>query len=140
MIGFLGAAPAVREIAEYLRSDQTLPVARWAWLAILAAVVQLAYAVYAAQLPDWSTAWMATLVGAALAAVYAFLLGLTWLEGADSRLVALLELQDQLVEGRAPRWCFVMLGLLGVYAYFAGRAALRWRHAFQLTRAIREQR
>jgi hypothetical protein len=140
LLGALGAAPAVMEIGDYLRSDQTLPVARWAWLAILAAVVQVAYAVYAMQLPDWSTAWVATLAGAGLAAAYAFLLGLTWWEGADSRVVALLELQDHLVEGRAPRWCFVMMGLLGVYAYFAGRAALHWRHAFHLTRTIRGQR
>jgi hypothetical protein len=138
LVGAFGAVPAVLEIAEYARSDGAVPVARWAWLALLTAAVQIAYAVYAAQLPDWSTAWVVTLVGASLATFYAFLLGLTWVAGESSSIVALLQLTDQVPEGKATRWCFAMLGILGVYAYFAGRSALRWRHAFQLTRPMKE--
>jgi hypothetical protein len=137
-IGVFGAVPAVLEIVDYAGSDGAVPVARWAWLALLAAAVQIAYAVYAAQLPDWSTAWVVTLVAAALATVYAFLLGVTWMAGASSSIVSLLQLTDQIPEGKATRWCFAMLGILGVYSYFAGRSALRWRHAFQLTRPMKE--
>ncbi|MBW3598292.1 MAG: hypothetical protein KY475_13595 [Planctomycetes bacterium] len=139
VLGVFGALPAVLEIADYLQSDQTIPVARWAWLALLAAAVQLAYATYAVQLPDWSTAWMVTFVGAGMAALYAGLLGLTLLAGAESRVVALLELEDQLAQGKAARWCFVMIGALGIYAYLGGRSALRWRHAFNLTRPVKER-
>jgi hypothetical protein len=139
LIGVFGAVPAVMEIAEYARSDGMIPIARWAWLALLAAAVQIGYAVYAAQLPDWSTAWVVTLAGAALATFYAFLLGLTFVAG-DSSIVSLLELNDQAPQGKAARWCFAMLGILGVYAYFAGRSALRWRHAFVLTRPMKEGR
>jgi hypothetical protein len=138
IVGVFGAVPAVLEIAEYARSDGAFPVARWAWLAILAALVQIGYAVYAAQLPDWSTAWVVTLVGAALATFYAFLLGLTLVAGESSSIVAILQLTDQVPEGKATRWCFVMLGILGVYSYFAGRSALRWRYAFHLTRPMKE--
>lgn len=139
LIGLFGALPAVLEIAEYAQSDQMLPVARWAWLAILAAVVQIGYAVYAAQLPDWSTAWVVTLAGATLAAMYAALFGLTLVAGEESRIITLLELEDQLPDGRATRWCFVMLGVLGLFAYFGGRSAARWRHAFTLTRPMKER-
>lgn len=138
-IGLFGAAPAVLEITEFLQSDQTIPVARWAWLALLTAAMHLAYAFYAAQLPDWSTAWVVTLVGAAVAVLYAALLGLTLVAGAESRIVAFLELEEQLAQGRAARWCFVMLGVLGLYAYFGGRSALRWRHSFNLTRPLKQQ-
>jgi hypothetical protein len=140
LIGLFGAVPAMMEMVEYAHSDQTIPIAHWAWLAVLAALVQLAYGFYAVQLPDWSTAWVATVVGAALAACYAFLLGLTFVVGSQSRLISLLDLDDQLAEGRAGRWCFAMLGILGLYAYFSGRAALRWRHAFELMRPMRERR
>jgi hypothetical protein len=140
VIGVFGAVPSVLEIAEYARSDGTVPVARWAWLALLAAAVQIAYAVYAAQLPDWSTAWVVTLVGAALATFYAFLLALTLVAGESSSIVAVLQLSDHVPQGRATRWCFAMLGILGVYAYFAGRSALGWRHAFRLTRPMKESK
>lgn len=139
LIGLFGAVPAVLEIVDYVQSDQTFPIARWAWLALMIAVVQIGYAVYAVQLPDWSTAWVVTLTGAALGAVYAALFGLTLVAGEDSRIIALLELEDQLPDGRATRWCFVMLGMLGLYAYFAGRSAARWRHAFNLTRPMKER-
>ncbi len=138
-IGLFGLTPAMIEITEFVDSDHTLPVARWAWLLIFLATIQIAYGIYVGQIPDWSTAWVTALVGAGLSAMYAFLFGLTLYVGEDSELVAWLQLEDQTLAGDASRWCFVMVGTLGLFAYFAGFAALRWRRAVERLRYLTEK-
>jgi hypothetical protein len=138
-IGLFGLTPAMIEITEFVDSDHTLPVARWAWLLIFLAAIQLAYGIYVCQLPDWSTAWVTALLGAGLSAMYAFLFGLTLYVGDDSDLIAWLQLDDQTLAGDSSRWCFVMMGTLGLFAYFAGFAALRWRRAVERLRYLTEK-
>ena len=51
-------------------------VARWALVLFFLGIVQLAYAVYLFQLPDWTTVWVVTVLLLLLAAGYAGVLGL----------------------------------------------------------------
>ena len=72
---------------------------------------------------------MITVVTLVVATGYAMMLGLTLISQDQSRLVAALDLSDQLQGGRATGWCFVMLCLTSLLCYFSGRINVRWRAA-----------
>jgi hypothetical protein len=128
----LGAGPAVLDVAETLQLEQPNGVSPWACGLLLLCVVQLAYAFYLVQLPDWSTAWVVTLATLAVAALYAMLLAIVSLSSADGRLIQLLRLSDRFQGGAAAGWCFVMLCITALLSYFLGRFAVRWRRSYEL--------
>jgi len=128
--------PAVWDVVEYLRFAESPLVARWALGLFFLGVVQLAYAVYLFQLPDWTTVWVVTLFSLALAAVYAAALGLVLLSPADGFVVGNhgLQLADKLAGGKAALWCLCMVSLSIIVAFFAGRHSTRWYKAEMMLR------
>ena len=128
--------PAVWDVMEFLQTADTTFVARWALALFFLGVVQLAYAVYLFQLPDWTTVWVVTLFSLALAAVYAAVLGLVLLSPPDGFLVgnAGLQLADKLAGGKAALWCLCMISLSTILAFFAGRLGTSWHRAEMMLR------
>jgi hypothetical protein len=124
--------PAVVDIAEHFRTIDSPGISRWVFLLLLAAVVQIAYAVYLVQMPDWSTVWVVSLMTLALAVVYAMLVGVLMLSGPQSEFVQLLGLEDQRSGNRAAGWCVIMLSLSCLLAYATGQVSVRWYHAYQM--------
>lgn len=124
--------PAVLDIAEHFRTIDSPGVSRWVFMLMLAAIVQIAYAVYLVHMPDWSTLWVVSLVTLALAMVYAMLVGVLMLSGPQSELVQLLGLEDQRSGNRAVGWCAIMLSLSCLLAYATGQVSVRWYHAYQV--------
>jgi hypothetical protein len=131
-----GVVPAVWDVVEFLRTADSLFVARWALLVFFLGVVQLAYAVYLFQLPDWTSVWVVTLFSLALAAVYAAVLGLVLLSPPDGFLVGNsgLQLADKLAGGKAALWCLCMISLSTILAFFAGRLGASWHRAEMMLR------
>ena len=129
--------PAVWDVVDFLRTVETTFVARWALALFFLGVVQLAYAVYLFQLPDWTTVWVVTLFSLVLAAVYAAVLGLVLLSPLDGLLVGDqgLQLADKLAGGKAALWCLCMISLSTVLAFFAGRLGASWHRAEMMLRA-----
>lgn len=125
-IAVCGAIPAALDIAAHLRTEGSPGVAVWAYLSLWIALIQISYAIYLVQLPDWSSVWVGTLVTLVISAFYAMLLGLTYLSQHDGWLVRTLELSEQLAGGRAAGWCFIMLCLTSLVSYLSGRMSMRW--------------
>ena len=130
----LSIAPAVWDVMEYFRQvDPVEPpgISRWALLVLLLATVQIAYAFYLFQLPDWTSVRMVTLHALAMSAFYALALGGVLVSGPGSWMVGPngLQLADQLAGGKAALWCVAMVSVSTVLAFFAGRLAMRWRRA-----------
>jgi hypothetical protein len=133
-IGFAAAAlfamaPAVWDIFQYAQAVERAYVARWALLVLALGVVQVAYAIYLAQLPDWTSGWVITVFALATAALYAGMLGVTLIAGDDSRLIRSLQLSEFVATGRAAIWCLCMTTVMATLAFFGGRTSLRWRLA-----------
>ncbi|MCI0360861.1 MAG: hypothetical protein L0211_20470 [Planctomycetaceae bacterium] len=128
--------PAVWDVVEFLQVAESQFVARWALVLFFMGVVQLAYAVYLFQLPDWTTVWVVTMFSLALAAVYAAVLGLVLLSPADGLLVGPhgLQLADKLAGGKAALWCLCMISLTTILAFFAGRLGTSWHRAEMMLR------
>lgn len=124
--------PAIWDVVEYLSIPDATFIARWAILLVMVAVIQIGYAIYLIQLPDWSTVWMVTLAWLATATGYAMGLGLTLISGNNSVVVQALQLGDKLDGGRASLWCLCMMSVAILLAFFAGRLSVRWRSTEQL--------
>jgi hypothetical protein len=125
----LSIGPSLWEIIDYLRSDGevTVAVARWAFLLLLLGVIQLGSIMLLVQVPDWSSVWIVTLQSLALASMYAGVLGLTIITGANSSLIAALNLDQQYNSGKAPPWCICLAATYACLAFFAGRFSAKWR-------------
>ena len=131
-------APAVWDVVEFLQIAESQFVARWALVLFFLGVLQLAYAVYLFQLPDWATVWVVTLFSLVTAGIYAGVLGLVLLSPADGFLVGRqgLQLADKLAGGKAALWCVCMVSVSTILAFFAGKLSSRWRQAELMLRAI----
>jgi hypothetical protein len=137
-----GLAPAIWDVVEYVQYYDLVEsphVARWALVLMLLGCVQVAYAVYLWQLPDWTSMWVVTLYSLALAGLYALMLGLVLISGEDGLLVGPrgLQLADKLAGGKAALWCLAMTSLSTILAFFAGRLSVQWRRAESLLRGLR---
>lgn len=129
--GLFLAAPAAIKLFEQVRTgDPAIP--RWVYALLLLGGLHLAYACYVAQIPDWSTVWVVAVAMLLCSGLNAVLLAAIWLGRQDGLLVGMLELHDQLPHGRASGWCFIMLCLSSLFAYFTGRMAARWQAADEI--------
>lgn len=130
-------APAAWDIVDYWRVPESQFVARWALVLLFLGAVQVAYAVYVIQLPDWGTVWVVTLVSLGLATLYAMVLGLTLISSESSPIVRFLQLEDKIAGSKAALWCLCMTSVAVLLAFFAGRLSVRWHRTEQLLRSVR---
>jgi hypothetical protein len=135
LLGFTSLAPGVYDIVRYLRDTDSGAVGRWVFVVFFLGLMHFAYGFYLGQLPDWSSAWVLTGVTLLQAAVYAAVLTALYLTGGQSQFVEGLDLRRYVDNGHARAWCFVMMCLTGMAAYFCGRVSIRWRRAFVLVRS-----
>jgi hypothetical protein len=137
-LAIFGVSPAVWEWFELWRNPDQPPVPPWVFALLITGVLQLAYAVYLAQVPDWSALWATTIATLAAAAAWAALLGTTLLGRDESTLVMLFRYADKLAGNRAAMWCFIMLCFSSVLAYFLGHTAVRWQRSYRLLCKLRD--
>ena len=135
LISVAGLTPTILGFLEPAGVGLWLSIPLWSYVLIFATTVQLSYAVYLATIPDWTSAWIVTLVSTFLSTAYALFLGLALLAGKRGPLVELLELGDHLGDRRLASWCFIMLSLTGLWSYYAGRFSIKWSR----TSRIREE-
>ncbi|MGI8977873.1 MAG: hypothetical protein ACR2FY_01465 [Pirellulaceae bacterium] len=121
--------PSAWDLFAYVSGTSASPLGRWAIVLGMLGAVQVAYAFYLIQLPDWTTVWMVTLFALASAALYAMALGLTIISGEDGWLVRFLQISDKVAGGKAALWCLCMMSVMTLLAFFAGRISVRWRQA-----------
>lgn len=131
-IALLGMVPAVQEITAHLQLQDGTLLSRWVYVTLLVGGLQLAYAGYLVQLPDWSSVWVVTAFSLLVAGVYAAMFCVTLLAGNENQFVQALDLAERLRGGKATGWCLVMLCVTGLLAYSGGRVGSRWRQAFAM--------
>jgi hypothetical protein len=122
--------PVLLDVVAHFQNGESAGISRWALTLLLASGLQVVYAVYLLQLPDWSTAWVMSIVMLAFATGYAALLGALTLANEQSQFVQFLELGDKMPGNQATIWCLAMLGVFGLLAYFSGRLSFRWRRNY----------
>jgi len=108
------------------------PTAGWVWLVLLLSLVEVAYALWLASLPDWSTLWIGMALSAGVAAVYALTLGLVMAMPASRSLP--LGLDD--VRSSLGSWSLTLLVLHAGLACAAGWISSGWRREYQRWKAL----
>ncbi len=124
----LAAVPAVAAIVGLLPvfglgHANLLAAPPWALAAVFLAVLQLVYAAWMINVPDWASARVQMVVCAILATIYGMLMTLTMITPVNHPLI--LGLGE--VRRAAPAWCGLMLVLMGAATWFCGRTSARWR-------------
>jgi hypothetical protein len=137
LLGVVSMAPGVMDVVRFVRDMDGEPIGRFAFLLFFLGLIQIAYAFYLGQLPDWSCSWVLTAVTLLQASVYAAVITALLLTQGHSQFIRFLDLRAHLDSGRATLWCFVMLCLSGLVAYFCGRVSIRWRRAFLVVRGAK---
>lgn len=131
-LALFSLGPVVMEFISWYQAlatmEETPGLGFWVWLVLLTAVLELGYAVYLAQLPDWSTLWVVTLVAILIASGYAGGLGLMMLADKNSPLIADLGLAflRENRSGSAALWCLCVMSLGGMLSYFSGVLSWQW--------------
>ena len=95
----------------------------WVLAAVFLAVLQVVYAVWMINVPDWAAARVQMVVCAIFATIYGMLMTLTMITPVNHPLI--LGLGE--VRRTAPAWCGLMFVLLGAATWFCGRTSTRWR-------------
>ena len=95
----------------------------WALFAVLLAVIQLVYAAWLANAPDWASARVQMIVSAGLTTVYAMLLTLVVVTPTSRQLILGLDGVRRL----APAWCGMMSFVMAATTWYCGRTSTRWR-------------
>ena len=122
----VGSSPVFWQLAQDLRNGHDAVMENWMAMLLLLSGLELAYATYLFQLPDWSSVRVVTLVATFSTAPYAGVLGIGLRARQQNPIVQWLGLAPQLAGGRALAWCLLMVTLTGLTALIAGRLASHW--------------
>jgi hypothetical protein len=133
VLALVGMSPAIWEIGEHLFADRSPGLATWAYLVLWLGLVQLAYAVYLAQLPDWSSLWVVAHACLLIAAIYGVGLGIGLSAGGESWIIVVLGLADRHHAGQLTGWCLILTSVSLLAAYLLGRYSLRWHRRYMRT-------
>jgi hypothetical protein len=98
----------------------------WARIVVLLAAVQIAYACWTLLVPDWSTAWVAMSVLAAVAVIYGAALGLVWVTPHGTAM----PLDLPTARTQSQLWCAAVIALSLGLTYASGRMSYRWHRTY----------
>jgi hypothetical protein len=130
-VAAVGLFPALREVLLHFLAENSPGVDLWAPIVILLGVVQLAYVVYAVQVPDWGSTRVLMVVSVVIAMFYAMVLGISVMAQENNGFVLSLGLTSEYHLKQITAWCFLMLMLMCTLAYFWARTTFRWRRSSQ---------
>ena len=137
LLALFGMGPALLRLvnwSHYWFNDLEDPPGIYCWTAVLliAGIVQLAYAIYLYQLPDWSTVWVIALVSLFVTTAYTVMLVIELQADLMNPVLVMLELHQETISmGKQAAWCFCVLLVNGTFTYFAGRYGIRWKQDYK---------
>ena len=127
LTALFGVAPAAVQGGVFLFYAEQARLESWSLLLTAVCGLQFAYACYLMQAPDWSTAQIASYFMVGLSACYAAALGVFSFSAPTGAVVRFLQVFAYHADNRASGWCFIMLMITGMIAFFGGRFANNWK-------------
>lgn len=137
-LGLAGMYPSIAEVIRHVTDFDSTGVEAWAYFVFLLTAIQLVYALYLVQLPDWSTLWVVMILCACVTVFYAMVMGISMMAGKDNALLAALGLTASHQTGYLSLWCLMMMMLTSLLTYALVRASVKWQKSFELAMAGRE--
>ncbi len=141
VVAVITCIPSVWALVYNFQNELYQP--RWIYLLLLLGSVQLAYAIFLAQVHDWSAAQVAMVFSAMLTTFFAMGLGIATTSEADNQMLNYLGILfsgdrelDRLADGSMLSWCLIMTALNGLLTYFNSRVAFRWHKTYLIATTI----
>jgi hypothetical protein len=138
-LGLAGMYPSIAEVIRHVTDFDSTGVEAWAYFVFLLTGIQLVYALYLVQLPDWSTLWVVMILCACVTVFYAMAMGVSMMAGKDNALIAALGLTAPQENGYLSLWCLMMMMLTSLLTYALVRASVKWQKSFELAMAGRAE-
>lgn len=137
ILACVGMIPGILEVVRHTQDFDSRGIERFAYFVFFFSGIQLIYAIYMVQLPDWSTARVVMVVSAMVSVLYAISMGVALMAGNDNAIIAAFGLSAQQSAGYVSMWCCMMTLLMSLLTYFLVRTSLRWQRAYELATAGR---
>jgi len=134
LVALLGMGPALLRLINHYRLEDAPGIFCWTYLMLISGLLQLAYAVYLYQLPDWSTVWVISIVALIVTTVYAGVFVIRLLASEMNPVLIMLQLHyESTSKPQQAGWCFCMLLVYGTFTYLSGRFGIRWKQQYKQT-------
>ena len=134
LIAAFAIVPAARSFVGYVNTNGDTEIPRWAsWLVFLGAL-HIVYAFYVAQLADWTSFRVVSVMMLILTAVMATLLAGMALGGQGGFVSQLFQIPMSLTT-KAEIWLLTMLSITSLISFLSGREAFRWKKTENQLRA-----
>lgn len=127
--------PAIVEIVRHIRDPLSPGVENWTYLVLFVGGLQIVYSIYLAQLPDWSSVWVAMAATSVVATLYAVGMGMSLMAAPDNEVIAVLGLTQLHEGGYLTLWCLLLTLLTALLSYTMVRTSVKWHKMFQLATA-----
>ncbi len=132
-VAVFSVGPACWEMWDYLQAPD-VPVDTWVLVVLALGLVQLAYAVYMVQLPDWTSAWVVSLMSLLLAGSYGVLLGIVVMSAQGSAIIQTLQLDHEIANQKVALWSIAMISTTSLLSWYAGHCSNVWHRAESVLR------
>jgi len=134
LVAIVNMVPAIYNWYHWTQLTDSVPLPRWIYILVFVGAIHLMYALFLAQIPDWSA-----MRAVALAMLFmAFVFGIVstgLLVGQQGSLSGFLGIPYAL-NRQASIWCVAMLCLATLMAYWGGKESANWQRAEYLLRGI----
>ena len=130
IVAGLFSLPAIRQLIHVQQSLEILVVDGWVPILLLVSVIQIAFAAYSIQLPDWSSIGATAVFLLLVTGFFSAALAICMFAPEQNSIIQSLGLADEQYHGSATRWCFLSLCMSLLLAFLYGQFCLRWRKAW----------
>ena len=134
VVAIINMIPAIYHWYHWAQLTDSVPLPRWIYIQIFVGALHLIYAVFLAQIPDWS-AMRAVSVALLFMAFIFGIVSTGLLVGGSGNLSGFLGIPFAL-NRQACFWCVAMLCLATLMSYWGGKESANWQRAEHLLKDI----
>lgn len=135
LVAIVNMVPAIYHWFHWLQLTESLALPRWIYIQIFVGAIHLVYAIFLAQIPDWSAMRAVSVAMLAVAFVFGFVSTGLLIGGGQGNLTGFLGIPYALSR-QACIWCVAMLCLATLMSYWGGKESSNWQRAEFLLKDI----
>lgn len=138
LVALVNMVPAIYHWFHWTQLADNGSLPRWIYIQIFVGAIYLIYALFLAQIPDWSALRSVALAMLVMAFVFGFVSTGLLIGGGQGSLTGFLGIPYTLIR-QACIWCVAMLCLATLMAYWGGKESSNWQRAEALLKDIMNQ-
>ena len=135
IVSIVNMVPAFYHWYQWTQLVETMALPRWIYILIFVGAIHFVYAIFLAQISDWSALRAVSVAMLAIAFVFGFVSTGLLVGGGQGNLSSFLGISFTM-NRQACIWCVAMLCLATLMSYWAGRESSNWQRAEHLLREI----